>query len=123
MCFGKSWHHLPRLVPSAVRPLWHQLLPAMKKPPQVRTFSFSLFNYLLKFSSQCTFSSNILHFCEKKSAIFFFPGTSAPCYNDVEMLTEFSWNDCNIRRIFIRKVGALTLVTMLTPQVLWISNE
>uniref|UniRef100_A0A674MEN5 Protein lifeguard 2 n=1 Tax=Takifugu rubripes TaxID=31033 RepID=A0A674MEN5_TAKRU len=37
-----------------------------------------------------------------------FLGTSAPCYNDVEMLTESSWNDCNIRRIFIRKVRAVT---------------
>lgn len=38
-----------------------------------------------------------------------FSGTSSPCYNDVEMLTEFNWDDCNIRRVFIRKVNALSL--------------
>lgn len=37
-----------------------------------------------------------------------FLGTSSPCYNDVEMLTEFNWDDCNIRRVFIRKVQALS---------------
>ncbi|TNM87079.1 hypothetical protein fugu_007309 [Takifugu bimaculatus] len=40
-------------------------------------------------------------------------GTSAPCYNDVEMLTESSWNDCNIRRIFIRKVYAILMIQLL----------
>ncbi|KAF3860454.1 hypothetical protein F7725_000709 [Dissostichus mawsoni] len=34
-------------------------------------------------------------------------GTSAPCYNDCEMLTEFTWDDRNIRRIFIRKCCVL----------------
>lgn len=39
-----------------------------------------------------------------------FLGTSAPCYSDSEMLTEFTWDDRNIRRIFIRKVSkALSL--------------
>lgn len=58
-------------------------------------------------------------------AITCFPGTSAPCYNDVEMLTEFSWDDCNIRRVFIRKVGAsshVPLVTALALRMLCISN-
>uniref|UniRef100_A0A8C6MMH2 Protein lifeguard 2 n=1 Tax=Nothobranchius furzeri TaxID=105023 RepID=A0A8C6MMH2_NOTFU len=31
-------------------------------------------------------------------------GISAPCYDDVEMLTEFTWDDHNIRRVFIRKL-------------------
>lgn len=37
-------------------------------------------------------------------------GTSSPCYNDVEMLTENNWDDCNIRRVFIRKVKALLIL-------------
>ncbi|KAM8863475.1 protein lifeguard 2-like isoform 2-T2 [Spinachia spinachia] len=39
-------------------------------------------------------------------------GTSAP-YNDVEMLTEFSWDDRNIRRVFIRKVYAILMIQLL----------
>ncbi|KAE8293476.1 Protein lifeguard 2 [Larimichthys crocea] len=38
-------------------------------------------------------------------------GTSAPCYNDVEMLTEFTWDDRNIRRVFIRKTLSLSYMT------------
>uniref|UniRef100_A0A8P4KRM9 Protein lifeguard 2 n=1 Tax=Dicentrarchus labrax TaxID=13489 RepID=A0A8P4KRM9_DICLA len=41
------------------------------------------------------------------------PGTSAPCYNDVEMLTEFTWDDRNIRRVFIRKVYAILMIQLL----------
>uniref|UniRef100_A0A3B3CBV6 Protein lifeguard 2 n=1 Tax=Oryzias melastigma TaxID=30732 RepID=A0A3B3CBV6_ORYME len=37
----------------------------------------------------------------------------APCYNDVEMLTEFTWDDHNIRRIFIRKVYTILLIQLL----------
>uniref|UniRef100_A0A671U3U0 Protein lifeguard 2 n=1 Tax=Sparus aurata TaxID=8175 RepID=A0A671U3U0_SPAAU len=40
-------------------------------------------------------------------------GTSAPCYNDVEMLTEFTWDDRNIRRVFIRKVYAILMIQLL----------
>ncbi|TNN82499.1 Protein lifeguard 2 [Liparis tanakae] len=40
-------------------------------------------------------------------------GTSAPCYNDVETLTEFNWDDRNIRRIFIRKVYAILMIQLL----------
>uniref|UniRef100_A0A3Q4B3F6 Protein lifeguard 2 n=1 Tax=Mola mola TaxID=94237 RepID=A0A3Q4B3F6_MOLML len=39
--------------------------------------------------------------------------TVAPCYNDVEMLTEFSWDDCNIRRVFIRKVYTILMIQLL----------
>uniref|UniRef100_H2LUM4 Protein lifeguard 2 n=1 Tax=Oryzias latipes TaxID=8090 RepID=H2LUM4_ORYLA len=38
---------------------------------------------------------------------------SAPCYNDVEMLTEFTWDDRNIRRVFIRKVYTILLIQLL----------
>uniref|UniRef100_A0A1A8QEV8 Protein lifeguard 2 n=1 Tax=Nothobranchius pienaari TaxID=704102 RepID=A0A1A8QEV8_9TELE len=40
-------------------------------------------------------------------------GISAPCYDDVEMLTEFTWDDHNIRRVFIRKVYTILLVQLL----------
>ncbi|XP_054653513.1 protein lifeguard 2-like isoform X4 [Dunckerocampus dactyliophorus] len=40
-------------------------------------------------------------------------GTSEPSYNDVEMLTEFTWDDRNIRRIFIRKVYTILMVQLL----------
>ncbi|KAM7404738.1 hypothetical protein PAMP_012058 [Pampus punctatissimus] len=40
-------------------------------------------------------------------------GTSAPCYNDAEMLTEFMWDDRNIRRIFIRKVYTILMIQLL----------
>uniref|UniRef100_A0A3P8RWS8 Protein lifeguard 2 n=1 Tax=Amphiprion percula TaxID=161767 RepID=A0A3P8RWS8_AMPPE len=40
-------------------------------------------------------------------------GVSAPCYNDVEMLTEFTWDDRNIRRVFIRKVYAILMIQLL----------
>ncbi|MEQ2165737.1 Protein lifeguard 2 [Goodea atripinnis] len=40
-------------------------------------------------------------------------GVSAPCYNDVEMLTEFSWDDTNIRRVFIRKVYSILMIQLL----------
>lgn len=107
MSFGKSWHQQPRLIPSAVKPLWHQLLPAMKKPPQVSTFFFSLCHY---FYSSVHSVQIFQIFCipVRRNLRSCFLGTSAPCYNDVETLTEVSWNDCNIRRIFIRKVRALT---------------
>uniref|UniRef100_G3P400 Protein lifeguard 2 n=1 Tax=Gasterosteus aculeatus aculeatus TaxID=481459 RepID=G3P400_GASAC len=39
-------------------------------------------------------------------------GTSA-AYDDVEMLTEFSWDDRNIRRVFIRKVYAILMIQLL----------
>uniref|UniRef100_A0A8D0ACD6 Protein lifeguard 2 n=1 Tax=Sander lucioperca TaxID=283035 RepID=A0A8D0ACD6_SANLU len=32
-------------------------------------------------------------------------GTSTPCYSDVEMLTEFTWDDRNIRRVFIHYIS------------------
>ncbi|XP_013874060.1 protein lifeguard 2 [Austrofundulus limnaeus] len=38
---------------------------------------------------------------------------SAPCYNDVEMLTEFTWDDHNIRRVFIRKVYTILMTQLL----------
>uniref|UniRef100_A0AAQ4PTY8 Protein lifeguard 2 n=1 Tax=Gasterosteus aculeatus aculeatus TaxID=481459 RepID=A0AAQ4PTY8_GASAC len=34
-------------------------------------------------------------------------------YDDVEMLTEFSWDDRNIRRVFIRKVYAILMIQLL----------
>ncbi|XP_060913070.1 protein lifeguard 2-like [Labrus mixtus] len=40
-------------------------------------------------------------------------GSSAPCYNDAEMLTEFTWDDLNIRRIFIRKVYTILMIQLL----------
>ncbi|XP_061909155.1 protein lifeguard 2-like isoform X2 [Entelurus aequoreus] len=40
-------------------------------------------------------------------------GSSEPCYNDVETLTEFTWDDRNIRRIFIRKVYAILMIQLL----------
>ncbi|XP_037540079.1 protein lifeguard 2-like [Nematolebias whitei] len=36
-----------------------------------------------------------------------------PCYNDVEMLTEFTWDDLNIRRVFIRKVYTILMTQLL----------
>ncbi|XP_074538088.1 protein lifeguard 2-like [Halichoeres trimaculatus] len=40
-------------------------------------------------------------------------GTSAPCYNDAEMLREFTWDDRNIRRIFIRKVYSILMIQLM----------
>ncbi|XP_061909150.1 protein lifeguard 2-like isoform X1 [Entelurus aequoreus] len=40
-------------------------------------------------------------------------GSSEPCHNDVETLTEFTWDDRNIRRIFIRKVYAILMIQLL----------
>ncbi|KAM4571621.1 protein lifeguard 2-like [Fundulus diaphanus] len=40
-------------------------------------------------------------------------GASAPCYNDIEMLTEFTWDDVNIRRVFIRKVYSILMIQLL----------
>lgn len=40
-------------------------------------------------------------------------GTSVSCYSDTEMLTEFNWDDRNIRRIFIRKVYTILLIQLL----------
>uniref|UniRef100_A0A672GY07 Protein lifeguard 2 n=1 Tax=Salarias fasciatus TaxID=181472 RepID=A0A672GY07_SALFA len=40
-------------------------------------------------------------------------GVSAPCYDDAEMLTEFTWDDRNIRRVFIRKVYAILMIQLL----------
>ncbi|XP_053705009.1 protein lifeguard 2-like isoform X2 [Synchiropus splendidus] len=41
-------------------------------------------------------------------------GTSThPCYNDPEMLMEFSWDDQGIRRVFIRKVYSILMVQLL----------
>lgn len=40
-------------------------------------------------------------------------GGSTSCYNDVEMLTEFTWDDKNIRRIFIRKVYTILMIQLL----------
>ncbi|XP_043967906.1 protein lifeguard 2-like [Gambusia affinis] len=40
-------------------------------------------------------------------------GVSAPCYNDEEMLTEFTWDDVNIRRVFIRKVYSILMIQLL----------
>ncbi|XP_075897809.1 protein lifeguard 2-like [Nelusetta ayraudi] len=45
-------------------------------------------------------------------------GTSSPCYNDVEMLTENNWDDCNIRRVFIRKVYSILMVQLLVTLVI-----
>ncbi|XP_013991384.1 protein lifeguard 2 isoform X1 [Salmo salar] len=44
--------------------------------------------------------------------------SGSPCYSgaypsDGEMLTEFSWSDKNIRRIFIRKVYAILMIQLL----------
>ncbi|XP_030623874.1 protein lifeguard 2-like [Chanos chanos] len=44
-------------------------------------------------------------------------GDSSPCYSgaysgDGDMLTEFSWDDQNIRRVFIRKVYAILLIQL-----------
>ncbi|XP_056130456.1 molybdate-anion transporter isoform X2 [Lampris incognitus] len=38
--------------------------------------------------------------------------SSSPCYSDAEMLTEFGWDDKNIRRIFIRKVYAILMIQL-----------
>uniref|UniRef100_H3DC62 Protein lifeguard 2 n=1 Tax=Tetraodon nigroviridis TaxID=99883 RepID=H3DC62_TETNG len=32
--------------------------------------------------------------------------------NDVEMLTECSWDDCNVRRVFIRKVYTILMIQL-----------
>ncbi|XP_077369073.1 protein lifeguard 2-like [Festucalex cinctus] len=40
-------------------------------------------------------------------------GISESCYNDEEMLTEFTWDDRNIRRVFIRKVYTILLIQLL----------
>lgn len=39
-------------------------------------------------------------------------GSSSPCYSDAERLTEFTWEDKNIRRIFIRKVYAMLMIQL-----------
>uniref|UniRef100_A0A8C7PG48 Protein lifeguard 2 n=1 Tax=Oncorhynchus mykiss TaxID=8022 RepID=A0A8C7PG48_ONCMY len=44
--------------------------------------------------------------------------SGSPCYggacpSDEEMLTEFSWSDKNIRRIFIRKVYSILMIQLL----------
>ncbi|KAK0154572.1 Protein lifeguard 2 [Merluccius polli] len=39
-------------------------------------------------------------------------GSSSPCYSDGERLTEFTWEDKNIRRIFIRKVYAMLMIQL-----------
>ncbi|XP_036389468.1 protein lifeguard 2-like [Megalops cyprinoides] len=41
------------------------------------------------------------------------PGGSGYYYGDTEMLTEFGWDDHNIRRIFIRKVYTILLIQLL----------
>ncbi|XP_076022866.1 protein lifeguard 2-like [Genypterus blacodes] len=40
-------------------------------------------------------------------------GTSTPCYSDVDTFREFTWNDLNVRRIFIRKVYAILMIQLL----------
>lgn len=107
----------------------------MKKPLQVRILSFtfvviSFTGLTLGIVQHVWFCKYFWYLWEENCivtvAITCFPGTSAPCYNDVEMLTEFSWDDCNIRRVFIRKVGALshaTLVAALALRMLCITNN
>lgn len=79
-------------------------------------------HYFSQFSSQCSnvrFRKYCGYTCGKNICILVFLG-SPPCYNDVEMLTDCSWNDSNIRKVFIRKVNFhVTLVTALPPQLLW----
>uniref|UniRef100_A0A667YKE5 Protein lifeguard 2 n=1 Tax=Myripristis murdjan TaxID=586833 RepID=A0A667YKE5_9TELE len=45
-------------------------------------------------------------------------GTSTPCYSDADMLTEFTWDDTNIRRIFIRKVYAILMIQLAVTLVI-----
>uniref|UniRef100_A0A3Q3GZH3 Protein lifeguard 2 n=1 Tax=Kryptolebias marmoratus TaxID=37003 RepID=A0A3Q3GZH3_KRYMA len=40
-------------------------------------------------------------------------GVSTPCYGVVEVLAEFTWDDRNIRRVFIRKVYSILLIQLL----------
>ncbi|XP_019751206.1 protein lifeguard 2-like [Hippocampus comes] len=40
-------------------------------------------------------------------------GTSESCYNDGEMLSEYTWDDRNIRRVFIRKVYTILFIQVL----------
>uniref|UniRef100_A0A3Q0S389 Protein lifeguard 2 n=1 Tax=Amphilophus citrinellus TaxID=61819 RepID=A0A3Q0S389_AMPCI len=49
----------------------------------------------------------------EKCVVMIALGVSAPCYNDVEMLTEFNWDDRNIRRVFIRKVYTILMIQLL----------
>uniref|UniRef100_A0A8C1TCM6 Protein lifeguard 2 n=1 Tax=Cyprinus carpio TaxID=7962 RepID=A0A8C1TCM6_CYPCA len=48
---------------------------------------------------------------------YYLRGSGSPCYSgaypgDSEMLTEFSWDDQNIRRIFIRKVYTILMLQL-----------
>ncbi|XP_055078925.1 protein lifeguard 2-like [Periophthalmus magnuspinnatus] len=38
---------------------------------------------------------------------------SGMCYKDTEMFTEFSWDDCNVRRVFIQKVYSILMIQLL----------
>ncbi|XP_020785757.2 protein lifeguard 2-like isoform X1 [Boleophthalmus pectinirostris] len=40
-------------------------------------------------------------------------GANAICYKDAEMFTQFSWDDRNIRRVFIRKVYSILMIQLL----------
>ncbi|KAJ3586110.1 hypothetical protein NHX12_012511 [Muraenolepis orangiensis] len=45
-------------------------------------------------------------------------GVSSPCYSDSERLTEFTWEDKNIRRIFIRKVYAILMIQLFVTMAI-----
>ncbi|KAG7261394.1 hypothetical protein CRUP_036567 [Coryphaenoides rupestris] len=40
-------------------------------------------------------------------------GSSSPCYSDAERLTESTWEDHTVRRVFIRKVYAMLMIQLL----------
>lgn len=84
----------PAVTPAADRLLWLLLPLHMKKPLQVGPHGSSHSTCFKMFTTKFDRYYHVL--CPS--------GASAPCYNDVEMLTEFTWDDSNIRRVFIRKV-------------------
>ncbi len=90
------------MAPPVIKPWCHHLLPAMRKRQRV-------WQHLIRIYLTLKLAVNhhkVLNICS--------PGTSAPCYNDVEMLTEFTWDDRNIRRVFIRKVLRAFITTLIT---------
>uniref|UniRef100_A0A8U8C0X5 Protein lifeguard 2 n=1 Tax=Geospiza parvula TaxID=87175 RepID=A0A8U8C0X5_GEOPR len=58
------------------------------------------------------------------SCSFGLPAGTSPSYGsggypgDTELLTTFSWDDRNVRRVFIRKVYAILMVQLLVTVVI-----
>uniref|UniRef100_A0A3B4ACS0 Protein lifeguard 2 n=1 Tax=Periophthalmus magnuspinnatus TaxID=409849 RepID=A0A3B4ACS0_9GOBI len=45
--------------------------------------------------------------------VCFVSDASGMCYKDTEMFTEFTWDDCNVRRVFIQKVYSILMIQLL----------